>query len=144
MAVKKPDREALVATAKAAASASSLLAKTLPHSHAAFVMVATARLDQELERSIKLAAMRQCLEASELERRIADVEAAVAPAGSTPSLRVGNRGTRSHFPIETDELNQLVAAGTIRAIDRERVRFIVRRIVQPRERPDDPLAENAG
>ena len=100
MAVKKPDREALVATAKAAASASSLLAKTLPHSHAAFVMVATARLDQELERSIKLAAMRQCLEASELERRIADVEAAVAPAGSTPSLRVGNRGTRSHFPIE--------------------------------------------
>ena len=34
-------------------------------------------------------------------------------------------------------------AHAIRA-DRERVRFIVRHIVQPPERPDDPLAENAG
>jgi hypothetical protein len=42
----------------------------------------------------------------------------------------------------TDELDRLVAAGTIREIDRERVRFIVRRIVQPPERPDDPLPEN--
>jgi hypothetical protein len=32
-----------------------------------------------------LAAMRQCLEASELERRIADMEA-VAPAGSSHSI----------------------------------------------------------
>jgi hypothetical protein len=48
------------------------------------------------------------------------------------------------FRLKTDQLNQLVAAETIRAIDRERVRLIVRRIVQPPERPDDPLAENAG
>jgi len=33
-----------------------------------------------------LAAMRQCLEASELERRIADMEAALAPAGRTHSV----------------------------------------------------------
>jgi hypothetical protein len=33
-----------------------------------------------------LAAMRQCLEASELERRIGDMEAALAPAGPTPSI----------------------------------------------------------
>ena len=31
----------------------------------------------------------------------------------------------------------------VRAIDPERVRFIVRRIVQPPERPDDPSHENA-
>lgn len=46
-------REALIATAKAAASAMSLLATALPRSHAAYVMVATAMLDHELERSIK-------------------------------------------------------------------------------------------
>ena len=45
--------------------------------------------------------------------------------------------------IKTDELDRLVAAGTIRASDREHVRFIVRRIVQPPKRPDDPLPENA-
>ena len=33
-----------------------------------------------------LAAMRQCLEASELERRIAEMEAALAPSGSTQSI----------------------------------------------------------
>ena len=33
-----------------------------------------------------LAAMRQCLEASELERRIGEMEAALAPAGSTHSI----------------------------------------------------------
>ena len=33
-----------------------------------------------------LAAMRQCLEASELERRIGEMEAAVAPVGSSPSI----------------------------------------------------------
>ena len=33
-----------------------------------------------------LAAMRQCLEASELERRIADMEAALAPANATSSV----------------------------------------------------------
>ena len=32
-----------------------------------------------------LAAMRQCLEASELERRIADMEAALTPANATSS-----------------------------------------------------------
>jgi hypothetical protein len=32
-----------------------------------------------------------------------------------------------------------VAAGTINEIDRERVSFIVRRIVRPPDRPDDPL-----
>ena len=41
--------------------------------------------------------------------------------------------------MKTEELDRLVAAGTIRAIDRERVRFIVRRIVQPPERLDDLL-----
>ena len=41
--------------------------------------------------------------------------------------------------MKTDELDRLVAAGKMRASDRERVRFIVRRIVQPPERPDDPL-----
>ena len=40
--------------------------------------------------------------------------------------------------MKTDELDRLVAAGKIREIDREHVRFIVRRIVQPPERPDDP------
>jgi hypothetical protein len=38
--------------------------------------------------------------------------------------------------MKTYELDRLVAAGKIRAIDREQVRFIVRRIVQPPERPD--------
>jgi hypothetical protein len=40
--------------------------------------------------------------------------------------------------MKVDELDRLVAAGTIRDIDREHVRFIVRRIVQPLERSDDP------
>jgi hypothetical protein len=44
--------------------------------------------------------------------------------------------------MKTDELDRLVAAGRIKEIDRERVRFIVRRIVQPPERPDDALLEN--
>jgi hypothetical protein len=38
--------------------------------------------------------------------------------------------------MKTEELDRLVVAGKIRAIDRERVRFIVRHIVQPPERPD--------
>jgi hypothetical protein len=33
--------------------------------------------------------------------------------------------------MKTEELDRLVAAGIIKEIDRERVRFIVRRIVQP-------------
>ena len=45
--------------------------------------------------------------------------------------------------MKTEELDRLVAAGTIREIDHESVRFIVRRIVQPSERPDDPSPENA-
>jgi hypothetical protein len=45
--------------------------------------------------------------------------------------------------MKTEELDRLVAAGKIRAIDRERVSFIVRCIVQPPERPDDPLPKNA-
>ena len=45
--------------------------------------------------------------------------------------------------MKTDELNRLLAAGGIKEIDRERVRFIVHRIVQPPERPDDHLSENA-
>jgi hypothetical protein len=44
--------------------------------------------------------------------------------------------------MKTDELDRLVAAGTINEIDRERVSFIVRRIVRPPDRPDDPLPEN--
>jgi hypothetical protein len=44
--------------------------------------------------------------------------------------------------MKTDELDRLVAAGKITETDRERVRFIVRRIVQPPERPDDPLPCN--
>ena len=38
--------------------------------------------------------------------------------------------------MKTNELDRLVVAGKIRAIDREQVRFIVRRIVQPPARPD--------
>jgi hypothetical protein len=45
--------------------------------------------------------------------------------------------------IKTDELDRLVAAGKIREIDRERATFIVRSIVQPPERPDDPLPYKA-
>jgi hypothetical protein len=45
--------------------------------------------------------------------------------------------------IKTDELDRLVAAGKIREIDRERATFIVRSIVQPPERPDDPLPDKA-
>jgi hypothetical protein len=44
--------------------------------------------------------------------------------------------------MQTDELDRLVAAGEIREIDRERVRFIVRAIVNPPERPDDPRPKN--
>jgi hypothetical protein len=40
------------------------------------------------------------------------------------------------------ELDRLVAAGTISEIDRKHMRFFVRRIVQPPERPDDYLREN--
>ena len=58
--------------------------------------------------------MRQCLQASDLEHRIAQMEATL-----------------------------LVAAGAIRAIDREQVTFIVRRIVHPPERPNESLPENA-
>jgi hypothetical protein len=35
-------------------------------------------------------------------------------------------------------LDRLVAAGKIREIDRERVTFMVRTIVHPPDRPDDP------
>ena len=38
--------------------------------------------------------------------------------------------------MKTEELDRLVAAGKIMAIDREQVRFIVRRIVDPPARPD--------
>jgi hypothetical protein len=38
--------------------------------------------------------------------------------------------------MKTEELDRLVAAGTMRDIDRAHVRFIVRCIVQPPERPD--------
>ena len=42
---------------------------------------------------------------------------------------------------KANALDRLVAAGTIRDIDRENVRFIVRKIVHPPERPDDPLPD---
>ena len=41
-----------------------------------------------------LAVMRQCLEASELERRIAEMEAALAPANATTSSVVQLRSRR--------------------------------------------------
>jgi hypothetical protein len=41
--------------------------------------------------------------------------------------------------IKTEELDRLVAAGKITEPDREQVRFIVRRIVQPADRPDGTL-----
>jgi hypothetical protein len=44
--------------------------------------------------------------------------------------------------MKADELDRLVAA-EIRDTDRERVTFIIRAIVCPPERPDDPLPENA-
>jgi hypothetical protein len=43
--------------------------------------------------------------------------------------------------MKMDELDQLVAAGKITAIDRERVRFIIRKVVYPPKRPDDPFPE---
>jgi hypothetical protein len=46
--------------------------------------------------------------------------------------------------MKMDELDRLVAAGKIGEIDREHVRFIVRRIVQPPQPPDDPLPEDVG
>jgi hypothetical protein len=46
--------------------------------------------------------------------------------------------------MKTDELDRLVAAGEIREIDRERVRFIVRAIVDSPERPDDRLPRERG
>ena len=45
--------------------------------------------------------------------------------------------------MKTEELDRLVAAGTIREIDREHVRFIVRRVVQPPARPDEPAKSGA-
>ena len=45
--------------------------------------------------------------------------------------------------MKAEELDRHIAAGEIGEKDRERVRFIVRRIVQPPERPDDPSPENA-
>jgi hypothetical protein len=44
--------------------------------------------------------------------------------------------------MEVDELDHLIAAGEISEINRERVRFIVRIVVDPPERPDDPLSEH--
>jgi hypothetical protein len=44
--------------------------------------------------------------------------------------------------MKADELDRLVAAGEIGEIDRERVTFIIRTIVHPPERADDPLLEN--
>jgi hypothetical protein len=44
--------------------------------------------------------------------------------------------------LKADELERLIAAGTIREVDRERVRFIVRKIVHPPEGFDDPFSEN--
>ena len=41
---------------------------------------------------------------------------------------------------KTEKLDRVVAAGTIKEIDREHVKFIVRRIVYPPKRPDNPLA----
>ena len=43
--------------------------------------------------------------------------------------------------MKTDELDRLVATGKIREIDRERVRFIIRKVVYPPKRPDDPFPE---
>jgi hypothetical protein len=45
--------------------------------------------------------------------------------------------------MKADELDRLVAAREISDADRERVRFIVRAIMDPPERPDDLLPENA-
>ena len=54
-----------------------------------------------------LAAMRQCLEASELERRIAEMEAALAPANATSS--VVQLRSRSDMSLST-RLDKLEAA----------------------------------
>ena len=45
--------------------------------------------------------------------------------------------------MKTEELDRLVAAGRIGEIDREHARFIVRILVHPPERLDDPSAEKA-
>ena len=45
--------------------------------------------------------------------------------------------------MKAEELDRLVAAGRIGEIDREHARFIVRILVHPPERLDDPSAEKA-
>jgi hypothetical protein len=45
--------------------------------------------------------------------------------------------------MKADGLDRLVAAGEIRDIDREHVRFIVHTIVYHPKRPDDSLPETA-
>jgi hypothetical protein len=40
--------------------------------------------------------------------------------------------------MQAAELDRLIAAGEIPEMDRDRVRFIVRIIVDPPERPEDP------
>jgi hypothetical protein len=45
--------------------------------------------------------------------------------------------------MEANALDQLVATGKIRVIDRERVTFIVLTIVLPPKYPDDPRRNNA-
>jgi hypothetical protein len=68
--------------------------------------------------------------------------------GCTISARVGELSQIDReriYRIQTDELDRLVAAGEIREIDREHVRFIVRVIVDPPKWPDDPRPKkNAG
>jgi hypothetical protein len=61
---------------------------------------------------------------------------AAQPGGFAATLGSNKNGANA--------LDRLVAAETIREIDRKHVTFIVRKIVHPPERPDDPLAENAG
>jgi hypothetical protein len=43
--------------------------------------------------------------------------------------------------LKSNALDRLVATGKIREIDRERVRFIIRKVVYPPKRPDDPFPE---
>ena len=62
--------------------------------------------------------------------------------GLIPYWCTDPKGASAICRMKTDKLDRLVAAGIIKEIDRERVRFIVRRIVRPPERPDCPLPNN--
>jgi hypothetical protein len=62
--------------------------------------------------------------------------------GPTVALSRSRNGKWKVPQLKANALDRLVAAGKIREIDRECVTFIVRTIVHPPKRSDDPLSCN--